>query len=149
VLGSVLKMDVPGSRADVERYRRVDEAFRTGDMTALQRLLGSLEGFPNVVTHPAMVACLAYAIYDSPTALVGALLEAGADPNWPDADGFPPLVAALSCSAAAAGAAVRTDVHELLGMRPGPIRTRTSRMGAAGRRAGRPPGHERNTGAYT
>jgi ankyrin repeat protein len=109
-------MDVPGSHADVERYRRLDEAFRTGDMTALQRLLGGLDGFPNVAAHPAMGACLVYAIYHSPIALVGALLEAGADPNWPDADGFPPLVAALSGSAAAAGAAVRTDVHELLEM---------------------------------
>jgi ankyrin repeat protein len=29
-----------------------------------------------------------------PIALVGALLEAGADPNWPAHDGFPPLLAA-------------------------------------------------------
>src|SRR6266849_397956 len=97
-----VSMDVPGSRTDVERYRRLDEAFRTGDMTGLQRELGSVEGFPNVVAHPAMGACLTYAIYHSPLTFVGALLEADADPNSPDADGFPPLIAAFSCSNATA-----------------------------------------------
>jgi ankyrin repeat protein len=107
-------MDVPGSRTDVERFRRLDDAFRTGDMTALQSELGSLKGFPNVVAHPAIGACLAYAIYHSPLPFVAELLEAGADPNWPVADGFPPLIAALSRSQATAGATVRTDVHELV-----------------------------------
>ena len=74
-------MDVPGSRTDVERYRRLDEAFRTGDMIALHRELGSNECFPNVVAHPAMGACLTYAIYHSPLTFVGELLEAGADPD--------------------------------------------------------------------
>ena len=109
-------MDVPGSRTDVERFRRLDAAFRTGDMTALKRELGSLEGFPNVVAHPAIGACLTYAIYHSPLPFVAELLEAGAEPNWPVADGFPPLIAALSCSQATAGAAARTDVHELIAM---------------------------------
>ena len=63
-------MDVPGSRTDVERFRRLDAAFRTGDMTALKRELGSLEGFPNVVAHPAIGACLTYAIYHSPLPFV-------------------------------------------------------------------------------
>ena len=75
-----------------------------------------LEGFPNVVAHPAIGACLTYAIYRGPTTLIGALLEAGAEPDWPDADGFPPLIAALSCSQAGPGAEVRSDVHEILGM---------------------------------
>ena len=74
-------MGAPGSRAAIERFRRLDEAFRTGDMTALQRELGSLDGFPNVVAHPATGACLTYAIYHSPLEFVGALLDAGADPN--------------------------------------------------------------------
>jgi len=109
-------MDVPGSRTDVERFRRLDGAFRTGDMTALQSELESLEGFPNVVAHPAIGACLTYAIYHSARPFVAELLEAGADPNWPVADGFPPLIAALSCSQPTAGATVRTDVHELVAM---------------------------------
>ena len=111
-----LRMGAPASRADIDRFRRLDEAFRAGDMTALQRELGSLDGFPNVMAHPAMGACLTYAIYHSPLAFVGALLDAGADPNWPDADGFPPLIAALTCSDATPGAIVRTDVHEIVEM---------------------------------
>jgi ankyrin repeat protein len=112
----VAEIEGTGSRTDVERFRRLDAAFRAGDMTTLQRELGALEGFPNVFAHPAMGACLTYAIYHSPISLVRALLEAGADPNWPDADGFPPLIAALSCSTAAPGAEVRADVHELVEM---------------------------------
>ena len=52
----------------------------------------------------------------SPVALVAALLEAGADPNRPDDDGFPPLIAALSCSRAPAASTVRSDVHTLVEM---------------------------------
>jgi ankyrin repeat protein len=115
-LGSVSGVEVPGSGADVERFRRLDAAFRGGDMTALQQELGDRDGFPNVIAHPAIGACLTYAIYHGPLALVRALLEAGADPNWPTADGFPPLIAALSCSDAAPGTVVRTDVHELVEM---------------------------------
>ncbi len=70
--------------------------------------------FPNVVAHPAMGLCLSYAIYHSPLAFVRELLQAGADPNGHENDGFPPLIAALTCSTPAPGAAVRTDVHELL-----------------------------------
>jgi uncharacterized protein len=108
-------VDEPGSRADVERFRRLDAAFRSGDMHVLQAELGRLEGFPNVVAHPAIGACLIAAIYHGPLTLVGALLAAGADPNWPD-DGFPPLIAALSCSDPTPGAVVRADVHELVEM---------------------------------
>jgi hypothetical protein len=70
------------------------QRFVAGDFPSLQRELGADARFPNVVADPAMGACLTYAIYNSPIALVGALLEAGADPNWPDDDGFPPLIAA-------------------------------------------------------
>ena len=93
--------------ADHERYLRLDAAFRKGDLAALQEELGFPEGFPNVVAHPAMGLCLNYAIYHSPLAFVGQLLEAGADPNLHENDGFPPLMAALDSSG-------RTDMHELL-----------------------------------
>ena len=110
------KVDAPGSPLDVERYRRLDEAFRSGDMATLRRELGHLDRFPTLVAHPAMGACLTYAIYHSPTTFIGALLDEGADPNWPDGDGFPPLLAALSCSDVVAGTAGRDDVHEILEM---------------------------------
>ena len=103
-------------RERIARYRRLDDAFRRGDMPALEAELGAQEGFPNVVADPAMGACLTFAIYHSPVSLVRALLDAGADPNWPDADGFPPLIAALSCSQPAPGAVVRLDVHELVAL---------------------------------
>jgi ankyrin repeat protein len=105
----------PGySRQEVERFRRLDAAFRAGDFAALHAELGTVDGFPNVIAHPAIGACLTYAIYHGPITLVAALLDAGADPNWPDADGFPPLLAALSCAVAAPGTMVRTDVSELI-----------------------------------
>jgi ankyrin repeat protein len=107
-------MTSAGAPEDYARYRRLDAAFRAGDYAALRAELAALEGFPDVVAHPAMGRCLTYAIYHSPIALVRALLEAGADPNGQDGDGFPPLIAALSSAVAAPGASTRMDAHELL-----------------------------------
>ncbi len=42
--------------------------------------------------------CLVYAIYHSPLPFIRELLVIGADPNPAVSDGFPPLIAALSCS---------------------------------------------------
>ena len=96
----------------VGRFRRLDAAFRAGDLATLREELGLLDGFPNVIADQAMGSCLTYAVYHSPIALISGLLETGADPNWPDDDGFPPLIAALACSVASPGATVRTDVHQ-------------------------------------
>ncbi|MFJ1256229.1 ankyrin repeat domain-containing protein [Cupriavidus sp. CuC1] len=54
------------------------------------------------------------AIYHSPLPLIRTLLEIGADPRPVDHAGFPPLIAALSCSLARPGAPARTDVIEVL-----------------------------------
>lgn len=83
-------------------------------MASLRAELGDVEGFPNVIADAAMGAVLTYAIYHSPIDLIIELLEAGADPNWPADDGFPPLIAALTCSQPATGATVRTDVHAII-----------------------------------
>lgn len=103
-------------REDVERFRRLDHAFRQGDFVALRDELTDDAGFPNVIAHPAIGACLTYAIYHAPLQLIAQLLEAGADPNWPSDDGFPPLIATLTCSQPAPGTTVRDDVHQILGL---------------------------------
>ena len=109
-------MHTSGADPDVSLYRTLDGAFREGNFAVLRAPLAELDGFPNVIAHPAIGACLTYAIFHSPLPFIADLLEAGADPNWPNDDGFPPLIAALSCADSAPGAAPRCDVHELLGL---------------------------------
>jgi uncharacterized protein len=99
-----------------EQFFRIDAAFRTGDLEAIREEFGSIDGFPNVVLHPAVGLCLTYAIYHSPLAFIKALLKAGADPRAHTGDGFPPLIAALTTAVPTPGASVRADVHQLLGM---------------------------------
>jgi ankyrin repeat protein len=101
-------------RGEADRFSRLDTAFRAGDLAAITRELSARPGFPNISAHPAMGSCLTYAIYHGPVSLVSALLDAGGDPNWPDDDGFPPLIAALTCAENAPGSPARTDVDELL-----------------------------------
>jgi ankyrin repeat protein len=58
--------------------------------------------------------CLEYAIYHSPLPFIRTLLEIGADPNPTHCAGFPPLIAALSCSRPQPGAPGRSDVAEII-----------------------------------
>ena len=62
----------------------------------------------------AIGSCLAYAIYHSPMAFIRTLLENDYDPNAPVDDGFPPLIAALSCTREEPGTTARKDVDDLL-----------------------------------
>jgi uncharacterized protein len=62
----------------------------------------------------AIGSCLVYAIYHSPLAFVRTLLEIGADPDAHVQDGFPSLIAALSCARVVPGATRRTDVDDLI-----------------------------------
>jgi len=105
---------VPTHDGDSRRFRTLDAAFRAGDLATIDAVLGAEPGFPDLRPHPAIGSCLTYAIYHSPLSLVAALLDAGADPNWPDDDGFPPLIAALTCAEATPGAPARPDVDALL-----------------------------------
>lgn len=100
--------------AEAEKVRRIDEAFRRGDLEALRAAVDDPAAVPNGHVHDAIGACLVYAIYRSPLAFIRRLLEIGADPNAPPDDGFPPLIAALSCSREAPGTTKRTDVEEIL-----------------------------------
>ena len=69
---------------------------------------------PNGRIPHAIGSCLVYAIYHSPLAFIRTLLEIGADPHAPVDDGFPPLIAALSCTREAPGTTTRKDVDDLL-----------------------------------
>ena len=62
----------------------------------------------------AIGRCLEYAIYHSPLPFIRTLLGIGADPNPPDRAGFPPLIAALSCSGAQPGEPGRPDVADIV-----------------------------------
>lgn len=69
---------------------------------------------PNGPMPLAIGPCLEYAIYHSPLAFIRTLLELGADPNPKDHIGFPPLIAALSCSRSRPGSPARPEVPEIL-----------------------------------
>ncbi|HXD08924.1 MAG TPA: ankyrin repeat domain-containing protein, partial [Anaerolineales bacterium] len=100
--------------AEHERYKKIDAAFRNGDLTALRAAVDEPDKFPNGPMPLAIGPCLAYAIYHSPLSFIRTLLEIGADPNPADHSGFPPLVAALSCSRSQPGLPAREDVLEII-----------------------------------
>jgi len=88
----------------------IHAAYQRGDLAALKALLGDPPDFPNG-RGPAGVGeiILEYAIYHSPLSFIRALLAHGADPNYDDHAGFPPLIAALS-----SGRADRYEIARLL-----------------------------------
>ena len=96
------------------RIQRIGDAFRRGDLDALRAAVEDPALVPNGQMPIGIGSCLVYAIYHSPLAFIRTLLEIGADPNAPSDDGFPPLIAALSCSRAVPGASPRTDVDEII-----------------------------------
>jgi len=100
--------------AEAEKFRRIDAAFRSGDLDALRAAVDEADAIPNGAMPLTIGSCLVYAIYHSPLPFIRTLLEIGADPNAPAADGFPPLIAALSCVQEVPGATRRTDVAEIL-----------------------------------
>lgn len=89
-----------------ETFKRIDAAFRAGDLEGLRAALGDPDGFPDVRGPITIGHCLEYAIYHSPLSFIRLLLERGADPNYEDHAGFPSLIAALTC--------LRADAHEIL-----------------------------------
>ena len=101
-------------RAAAEAFRRIDAAFRAGDLAALRAAVDAPDAIPNGPMPLSIGPCLQYAIYHSPLSFIGALLEIGADPSHPDAGGFPPLHAALSCTHAQPGAPGRADVADII-----------------------------------
>jgi uncharacterized protein len=100
--------------AGADQFRRIDQAFRTGDLDALRAAVDDPAIVPNGPMPRAIGSCLVYAIYHSPIAFIRTLLAIGANPNTPADDGFPPLIAALACSRDAPGAPRRPDVDEVV-----------------------------------
>jgi uncharacterized protein len=100
--------------AEAKKFQQIDAAFHAGDLEALRAAVDDPAAVPNGRMHDAIGSCLVYAIYHSPLAFIRTLLEAGADPRAPADDGFPPIVAALTCSRSEPGATKRTDVDEII-----------------------------------
>jgi len=100
--------------AKAKIFQRIDDAFRKGDLDALRAAVDDQTVVPNGRMPDAIGLCLVYAIYHSPLPFIRTLLEIGADPNAPVDDGFPPLIAALSCTGHVPGARQRTDIDEII-----------------------------------
>jgi uncharacterized protein len=100
--------------AEAEKFRKIDAAFRAGDLDALRSAVDDPAAIPNGVMPLTIGSCLVYAIYHSPLAFIRQLLELGADPVPETLDGFPPLIAALSCSRSQPGSPARPDVIDIL-----------------------------------
>jgi ankyrin repeat protein len=94
--------------------RRIDDAFRRGNLDALRAAVDDPALIPNGRMPMAIGSCLVYGIYHSPLTFIRTLLEIGADPNASADDGFPPLIAALSCTRGAHGSSSRTDVDDII-----------------------------------
>jgi hypothetical protein len=100
--------------AEARAFQHLDAAFKNGDLEALRAAVDDPALVPNGAMPLAIGTCLVYAIYHSPLTFIHTLLKIGANPNASVADGFPPLIAALSCSRETPGSRKRTDVEEIL-----------------------------------
>ena len=100
--------------AEAKKFERIDDAFRQGDLDALRAAVDDPALVPNGRMPVTIGSCLVYAIYHSPLPFIRTLLALGADPNAPVDDGFPPLIAALSCSRDRPGAPARPDVNDII-----------------------------------
>ena len=100
--------------AENDRFKKIDAAFRVGDLAALRAAVADPASVPNGPMPLTIGACLEYAIYHSPLSFIRTLLEIGADPNPANHTGFPPLIAALSCSRPRPGSPGRADVLQIL-----------------------------------
>jgi ankyrin repeat protein len=96
------------------QFKRIDAAFRAGDLAALRTAVDDPDAIPNGPMPLTIGRCLEYAIYHSPLAFIRELLEIGADPNPADHAGFPPLIAALTCGRDAPGSTARPDVLDII-----------------------------------
>ncbi len=97
-----------------EQFKKIDAAFRNGDLAALRAAVDEPNDVPNGHMPLTIGNCLESAIYHSPPAFIRTLLEIGANANPEDHSGFPPLIAALACSRSQPGSPARDDVLDIL-----------------------------------
>lgn len=100
--------------AEAARFRKIDAAFKAGDLDGLRAAVDDPANVPNGPMPLTVGRCLEYTIYHSPLPFIRTLLDIGADPNPVDHVGFPPLIAALSCSNPHPGSPGRPDVVEIV-----------------------------------
>ena len=100
--------------AEFAQFRKIDAAFRTGDLAALLAAVGDPARVPNGPMQPAIGLCLEYAIYHIPLDFNRSLLEIGDAPTPIEHAGYPQLIAALSCSQPHPGAKARPDVAAII-----------------------------------
>ena len=102
--------------AEAARFRKIDAAFKAGDLDGLRAAVDDPANVPNGPMPLTVGRCLEYAIYHSPLPFIRTLLEIGANPNPEHHIGFPPLIAALSCSRPQPGAPGRPEVAEIIAL---------------------------------
>ncbi|MDK9705651.1 MAG: ankyrin repeat domain-containing protein [Desulforhopalus sp.] len=100
--------------AEYAQFQKIDTAFRAGDLAALREAVSDPDSIPNGPMPLTIGSCLEYAIYHSPLPFIRTLLTIGAAPNPTDHNGFPPLIAALSCSRPRPGTREKRDVLDIL-----------------------------------
>jgi ankyrin repeat protein len=99
-----------------EPVLKIHAAFLAGDLAALRAAVDDPAVIPNGPMPLAIGPCLEYAIYHSPLPFIRTMLELGADPNPSNHSGFPPLIAALSCSRTQPGSPARSDVIAIIAL---------------------------------
>lgn len=67
--------------AQAKRFKRMDDAFRNGDLEELRAAVEDSSVVPNGGMPDPIGNCLVYAIYHSPRSFIKELLQIGADPN--------------------------------------------------------------------
>lgn len=109
-------MTTEDRRASHERIRRIDAAFRSGDLAALRAAVEDPAAVPNGPMPLAIGPCLAYAVYHSPISFVQTLIDIGAELSPDEHDGFPPVIAALSSLRSRPGSPARADALDVLAL---------------------------------
>lgn len=68
-------------RTEHEQFKKIDAAFKAGDLAALRAAADDPAMVPNGSMPLSIGLCLEYAIYHSPISFIRTLLDIGADPN--------------------------------------------------------------------